>query len=50
MQSICAKECKILPDNFDANLNKLFKGIFRENISPVINEMVDEIKKIYKEQ
>lgn len=46
MQSICSQECKILPDNFDANLNRLFDGMFRENISPVIRIMVDEIKKI----
>lgn len=46
MQSICSKECRILPDHFDENLNKLFDGMFRENISPVIRDMVDEIKKI----
>ena len=46
MQSICSKECKILPDNFDTNLKRLFDGMFRENISPVINDMVHEIKKI----
>ena len=45
MQSICLKECKILPEHFDANLNRLFDGMFRENISPVISDMVDEIKK-----
>lgn len=49
MQSICSKECKILPDNFDANLNKLFDKIFRENVSPVISDMVAEIKKVCKE-
>lgn len=46
MQSICSKECKILPNNFDANLNRLFAGLFRENISPVISDMVDEIQKV----
>lgn len=46
MQSICAEECKILPDNFDANLYKLFDGLFRKNISVVIKDMVDEIRKI----
>jgi len=45
MQSICAKECSILPNNFDENLNRLFYGMFRENISSVINDMVVEIKK-----
>ena len=46
MQSICSAECKILPANFDDNLNKLFEGMFREKVSPVITEMIDEIKKI----
>ena len=46
MQSICSKECSILPEHFDENLNRLFKGMFRENISTIINDMVDEIKKI----
>ena len=46
MQSICSKECKILPNNFDENLNRLFQGMFREKISPVIKEMVEEIQKI----
>ncbi len=49
MQSICSKECKILPDNFDVNLNRLFNGMFRDKISPVISDMVNEIKKICKE-
>ena len=48
MQSICAKECKILPNNFDENLNKLFNGMFCDKISPVIKDMVDEIKIISK--
>ena len=46
MQSICSNECRILPSNFDENLNRLFAGMFRENISPVISDMVDEIKKV----
>ena len=46
MQSICSKECEILPNKFDENLNRLFAGMFREHISPVINDMVEEIKKI----
>ena len=45
MQSICSKECKILPNNFDKNLQKLFQGMFREKISPVIREMVEEVEK-----
>lgn len=46
MQRICSEECKLLPENFDANLNRLFKGMFRENISSVISDIVDEIKKL----
>ena len=46
MQSICAEECKLLPDDFNENLNRLFSGAFREDISPVINDMVVKIKKI----
>ena len=46
MQSICSKECSILPNRFDENLNRLFDGMFKKNISPVISDMVEEIKKI----
>ena len=46
MQSICSAECKTLPAYFDENLNRLFAGMFRENISPVIREMVEELKKV----
>lgn len=46
MQSICSKECRVLPDNFDENLNRLFEGMFRTDISPVINDMVEEIRKV----
>ena len=46
MQSICSQECGILPGNFDENLNRLFSGMFHREISPVIEEMVAEIRKI----
>lgn len=46
MQSICARECKLLPNNFDANLNRLFDKMFREDISPVISDMVAEVRAI----
>lgn len=46
MQQICAKECKILPEHFDSNLNRLFDGMFRQPISPVIRDMVEEIRKL----
>ena len=48
MQSICSEECKILPNCFDENLNRLFAGMFRESISDVINDMIIEIKTITK--
>ena len=46
MQSICSAECKILPENFDANLKRLFEGMFRGSISDVIADMVEEIRKV----
>ena len=46
MQEICARECKILPEHFEKNLNRLFAGMFREPVSPVIQDMVEEIQKI----
>ena len=46
MQQVCSKECKVLPNHFDENLNKLFEGMFRENIFSVISDMAAEIKKI----
>ena len=46
MQHICAKECNILPEHFDSNLNRLFGDMFRNPISPVIRDMVEEIRRI----
>lgn len=46
MQHICAKECNILPEHFDSNLNRLFGDIFRKPIYPVIRDMVEEVRKI----
>ena len=46
MQSICSAECNILPDNFDVNLNRLFDGMFRENISSVISDMIKELNQL----
>ena len=45
MQSICSKECSILPDRFDENLNRLFDGMFRQEIYPVICDMMEKINK-----
>lgn len=44
MQSICSKECRILPANFDRNLDRLFADMFRKPISPVIRDMAEEIR------
>ena len=46
MQEICVRECKILPENFSENLNRLFDGMFREPVFPVIREMVAELDTI----
>ena len=46
MQEICTRECKILPEHFNENLNRLFAGMFREPVSPVIRDMVEELQKI----
>ena len=46
MQSICSRDCKILPENFDANFQRLFDGMFSSEVSSVIKDMVDEIRKI----
>ena len=43
MQGICSRECKILPRDFDRNLNRLFEGMFHSDISPVIDDMVAQL-------
>ena len=50
MQSICSSECKLLPNNFDENLNRLFSGMFRENISSIIDDIVTEVKTLCKKE
>ena len=50
MQSISSKECRILPKKFDENLGRLFSGMFREDISPVIADMILEIRKVAEAQ
>lgn len=44
MQSICSRECRILPVDFDENLNRLFDGMFRREIYPVIGDMVTRLE------
>lgn len=44
MQRICSKECRILPNDFDQNLQRLFDGMFHSDIAPVIDDMVTQLK------
>lgn len=46
MQSICSAECKILPEKFDENLNRLFENMFRQPVSPIIRDMILELDKV----
>ena len=46
MQSICSAECRLLPEHFDENLDRLFAGMFREPVSAVIQDMVCQLDKI----
>ena len=49
MQSICSENCRILPENFDENLNRLFAGMFREPVYPVIQDMIDALDRVCEE-
>lgn len=44
--SLCMEECRILPEHFEENTEKLFEMMFQDNVCGVIDEMVREIKKI----
>ena len=46
MQQICAAECRILPEHFNENLNRLFADMFREPVFPIIRDMVAKLEKI----
>ncbi|MBR6677397.1 MAG: DUF4037 domain-containing protein [Oscillospiraceae bacterium] len=48
MQSICAAECKTLPESFEQNFERLFDGMYRESISAVIADMIAELDKLIK--
>ena len=50
MQSICSRECSILPERFDENFCRLFDGMFRTDISPVIGDMVTALRKTVEAQ
>lgn len=46
MQEICSKECKILPNNFDKNLNELFNNMFVNSIDDIIENIIQELNKV----
>ena len=46
MQQICSAECAVLPVDFDENLNRLFRAMFRDDVSPIIDDMVAQLQKI----
>lgn len=43
---ICKEQCEILPDKFEENLECLFEKMFQEDITPVIEDIVNEIRKL----
>ena len=46
MQQICSRECTKLPEDFDENLSRLFGGMFRQPITPIVQDMVVKLKKL----
>lgn len=43
---ICRKQCGILPEHFEENMEKLFYGMFGGEVCGIIAEMIKEIKKM----
>lgn len=41
---LCREKCKILPNNFEENLNGLFAGMFSGDVSEAIEKIVNELK------
>lgn len=41
---LCKERCKILPNNFEENLNKLFAEMFSGDVSKSIERIVNELK------
>lgn len=48
LMSLCLQQCGILPENFESNLNALFTAMFREDICPIIDRIIDELDKVVK--
>lgn len=47
--SLALKECKILPKNFEENINKLFKSMFTDAVVEAVDMLVLELKAIVNE-
>lgn len=43
---ICRRDCKILPENFESNLERLFKNMFERDVSDILEDIVTELKKV----
>ncbi|MDE6241843.1 MAG: DUF4037 domain-containing protein [Anaeroplasmataceae bacterium] len=50
--SICKKECKILPENFEENLNMLFDNMFKnaEVFIEILKDIIDKLEIIIKKK
>ncbi len=45
--SICVSQCKILPKNFEENLNLLFSSLFEgDKLNEIISDIVNELREI----
>lgn len=47
---LCLKHCKILPDNFEINLNEYFKNLYNnyDKAKEILNDIIKELEKIIK--
>lgn len=43
---ICKRDCKILPEKFEENINALFDKMFKEDTTEIVADMVAQLKKI----
>lgn len=48
--SLCRKQCSILPDNFEDNLNRLFDNLFTspQEVSRDISVLIEELEKVIR--
>ena len=48
MVSICAKECKILPEDFEKNINEYYESMFKDKkeIEAILEKIVRNLKKV----